>query len=589
MYKLFLALSLLWLTIQASGQGSALPLGNLAYQYVERLEIKTGQIAPMHSAIKNFSRGDVTRYALLLDTLSSIELSTQDKNDLSYIFRDNNEWLGAAYYATTIAGQKEQLKGGLSQTQASLADSRFEYSRRPIWKEIYKTPANFLDFNQKHFYLRVNPLLHFKYAKDSKNDGAVVFKNLRGIQVRGGIDDRIYFFMNILETQSKFAHYTNEWIAARKTIPGQGLYKNYSSEVFDIKGGYDYLNGQGYVGFNLTRHVGMQLGYGKNFIGNGYRSLILSDFANNYFYLKLNWKIWKFHYQNIFSELASHTKKGSDGLLPKRYTASHYLSIRPIPNMEIGIFETVVFSRNNHFEFQYLNPIIFYRLTEQALGSPDNAMIGFNGKWNIFKRFQLYGQLIFDEFVFSELFVERRGWWGNKFGIQAGIKYVDVLGIDHLDIQGEINIVRPYTYTHRDSTAYYAHYDQPLAHPLGANFQEIGIFATYQWRNQWHLSAKMLLAEYGEDNDADTNWGGNILKSYNTRQQTYNNELGQGVKAQSMLINAVLSYQLRHNLFVDVEYFYRNKDSEIDDWDQQTQYIGGGIRLNIFDTDNTHF
>jgi hypothetical protein len=96
-----------------------------------------------------------------------------------------------------------------------------------------------------------------------------------------------------------------------------------------------------------------------------------------------------------------------------------------------------------------------------------------DAKWNFLKRFQLYGQLMLDEFVFSELVTNNQGWWANKYGIQAGLKYIDAFGIDHLDLQAEYNQVRPYTYTHRDSSAYYAHYDTPLAHPLGANFKEL--------------------------------------------------------------------------------------------------------------------
>ena len=44
--------------------------------------------------------------------------------------------------------------------------------------------------------------------------------------------------------------------------------------------------------------------------------------------------------------------------------------------INIGLFESIVFSRPNHFELQYLNPVIFYRTVEQMVGSPDNAMIG---------------------------------------------------------------------------------------------------------------------------------------------------------------------------------------------------------------------
>ena len=138
--------------------------------------------------------------------------------------------------------------------------------------------------------------------------------------------------------------------------------------------------------------MGIQFGHGQNFIGNGMRSLLLSDFSTNYFYLKLNTHVWKFNYQNIFAELVAGARNRSrDNLLPKKYTATHHLSYNITKNLNVGIFETVVFSRNNQFEFQYLNPIILYRSIEQQIGSPDNVLLGIDGRWDFLNQFSLYG------------------------------------------------------------------------------------------------------------------------------------------------------------------------------------------------------
>ena len=52
-----------------------------------------------------------------------------------------------------------------------------------------------------------------------------------------------------------------------------------------------------------AKYLDFQFGYDKNFIGNGYRSLFLSDFGNSYLFLKINTRIWKFNYLNLFMEL----------------------------------------------------------------------------------------------------------------------------------------------------------------------------------------------------------------------------------------------------------------------------------------------
>lgn len=564
------------------GQGSNLPLGNEAYHMLDRLEIKTGVPTPYHSALKYYTRGAATRYALTVDT-SRTSLSSRDRRDLYYIFKDNNEWLGHAYFATTLAGRKEAPIPGseLTQMEASYEDSRYIESRNPFLKYFYRSPANFIEVNDKYFHLRANPILNFKMAT-AKNMADPVLFNQRGIEMRGGVDDRIYFYMNILETQARFPDYVNDRVVRDLAVPGAGLFKPYNSDFFNVANGYDYLNGQGYMAFNVTRHVGVQFGYGRNFIGNGYRSLLLSDFANNYLYLKLNWKVWKIHYQNIFAELAAETdmQTVNEGVIAKKYMAAHHLSYNILPNLNFGIFETVIFSRENQFEFQYLNPVIFYRTIEQGLGSPDNVLIGFDAKWNFLNHFQLYAQFILDEFLFDELLVERNGWWANKHGFQVGLKYVDVFGVDHLDVQAEYNTVRPYTYSHRDSSGVYNHYNQPLAHPLGANFREYILKARYTPFKKFIINARLILAEFGEDGDGQ-NWGGNLILDNDTHEQDYGNTVAQGVTANMVLAGLDLSYQLRHNVFLELHYFYRDKDSTDDKLDQNVQYFGGGVRVNV--------
>ena len=263
--------------------------------------------------------------------------------------------------------------------------------------------------------------------------------------------------------------------------------------------------------------------------------MLLSDFSNNYLFLKFNTRVWRIHYQNIFAELAatSFVNIQGDNLVPKKYMAAHFLNFEITSNLTFGLFEAIMFSRNNQFELHYLNPLVFYRTIEGAIGSPDNVLLGVNGKWNLFNRFQLYGQFILDEFKLDEL--SEDGWWGNKFGIQAGIKAINIFGIDHLDGQVEFNTARPYTFTHRDSSARYTHYNQPLTHPLGANFRETVFKLRYQPFHRLVFDGRFIMMNYGTDTNTE-NWGHNILLSNVTREQDYGNKIGQGVATESVII-----------------------------------------------------
>ncbi len=260
------------------------------------------------------------------------------------------------------------------------------------------------------------------------------------------------------------------------------------------------------------------------------------------------------------------------------------MAFKPNTKFEIGLFETVVFARENHFEFQYLNPVILYRAVEHFIDSPDNVILGLNLKLNPGDGISIYGQFIMDEFKLSEV-KKQSGWWANKFGAQAGLKYMNALGVDHLDLQMEFNVVRPYTYAHRDtlpsypdhSIANYSHSNQPLAHPLGANFKELLFIIRYKPNNKVYMQAKVLSAIYGDDNPGE-NWGGNILLPLETREKDYGNVIGQGIKTRVMALNMDISYEVFHNYFIDINAMWRQTRKNIN-FDQH--FIGGGLRINI--------
>jgi hypothetical protein len=278
-------------------------------------------------------------------------------------------------------------------------------------------------------------------------------------------------------------------------------------------------------------------------------------------------------------ELMPQFRKSGDNLLPRKYAAMHHLSMNVTKWLNVGLFEGVIFGRQNHFDFQYLNPIIFYRHIEGTVGSPDNAVAGLDFKANVANRLQFYGQFMLDEFVLKQVRNNPTS-WVNKFGIQAGVKYIDALGIKNLDLQLEMNRVRPFTYSHYDTIANYTHYNQPLAHPLGANFQEVIGIINYQPAPRWSVYARAIVYKQGLDTTGGNN-GSNIFKNYNTRLANDGFEVGSGRKA--TCFNGVLqvSYELRENLSLDLSLLKRNY-SLAGAADQNRTFVSAGLRLNMF-------
>jgi hypothetical protein len=175
---------------------------------------------------------------------------------------------------------------------------------------------------------------------------------------------------------------------------------------------------------------------------------------------------------------------------------------------------------------------------------------------------------------------EGNGWWANKFGIQVGGKYIDAFGVSNLDLQGEINVVRPYTYTHNSSYGNYSNYQQPLAHPLGANFKEaIGILR-YQPLPRLNLTGKLMLIQTGRDT-VNVNWGGDIFKSNSNRPRTFGNTIGQGFSNEIWYASFSASWQLRHNIFVDAGIVLRKSESVLAFYNNNTAISSLALRWNI--------
>jgi hypothetical protein len=190
--------------------------------------------------------------------------------------------------------------------------------------------------------------------------------------------------------------------------------------------------------------------------------------------------------------------------------------------------------------------------------------------------------LSLDEFVLDEI-KKNRGWWANKWGIQLGAKYVDAFGIKNLDLQAEHNRIRPFTYSHRDSVANYTHYNQPLAHPLGANFQEFIGVAKYQPAPKWLIVGKMIYYQQGRDS-SNVSYGGNIFLP-NTppfRVNDFGYNIGSGWKTNVFYASLLVSYELRENLFVELNALYRKQETVTPPiTDVNTSVITLGVRWNM--------
>jgi hypothetical protein len=288
----------------------------------------------------------------------------------------------------------------------------------------------------------------------------------------------------------------------------------------------------------------IELGRGKHFWGDGYRSLFLSDNPAAYPYLKLRTKVWHINYSNLFSwqqsmlDISASARKFED-----KFTSTHMLSWNIGPRTNVQIFESIIWQSkdslsNRGYEVNYLNPIIFYRPVEFAQGSADNAIIGLGLSHKVYPGYQLYAQLVIDEFLLEQ-FRNRNGWWGNKFGVQLGAKAFNAFEVTGLYLQSELNLVRPFTYSHGSPLQNYAHLNEALAHPLGSNFYEALLIGIYEWKGL-ELRDQLSYTLKGND-EQGRNLGGDIFRSYVDPDRIFGNFIGQGLRDEFFLNSLYVS------------------------------------------------
>jgi len=493
--------------------------------------------------MKPFNRRDAVNDVQNIDSLGK-NISQVDRYNIESLLMSNSEW----------------SKGRTS----------FQ-SNKPVLKHFYKTKANAYELQQPGFHLIFNPIIQYQQYKENDNDENV-FLNSRGIQVRGLIENKIGFSFYFTENQERPPLYVSDWVKKHEAVPGMGYYKSFKNSAT----AFDYFDTRASVSWKVANWIDMQIAYDKNFIGNGHRSLFLSDFSNNYMHLKINTRFKKFHYQNIFAELYPPYDRVGDRVLPRKYFRAHYLNFAATKWLNLGLFEGTMLGKNNGIPPGLFNPVIFLQLPNKKNGIQDRNYIGFDIKANLFHRLEVYGQLMIDKLKTNGLSNKT---WDNRFGYQAGVKYIDAFGLNNVDLQLETNRVRPYTYAANDVLTSYVHYNQPLAHPLGANFQEFIAIVNAQPLKQLYLQAKVIGYYQGLDL-IGYNLGSDPFGGFNKRLSDVRVRVGDGDRATCIIGSFVASYELKQNLFIDAAYTKRNYETLITG-KNNTTFMSVGLRLNM--------
>lgn len=444
---------------------------------------------------------------------------------------------------------------------------------------------DFVRLRNDNYYIAINPYIDFELGSDGQR---TTWVNTRGAEIKGTIGKQFAFYTNVKENQAVFPEYIDAYCEKMKVVPGQGFANKFKEN------GRDFTNASAYLAYRPLKWFDATLGYGKNFIGDGYRSMMLSDNAANYSYLKLRAEFWRIQYTCMYAQMTDRHTIMADNTFARKWTVVHYLDFAITKRWNVGFFDAVMASAQTHkqvmindstfatidmkrgFDIQYINPIIFLRSAEYYAGkSPDNAVLGLNMSYILGKHTTIYGQFVLDEMTVSR-FMAFKGYRHNKQAYQLGVKSYDCFGVKNLFLQIEGNVVRPYMYSHTAHGAgtsvgedNYAHYNEPLTHPWGANLWEMVFRGQYNW-NRIYFQYKLNYGQYGDDWDVENNvfanYGHNVYNDYHTAIDLDFNENGSptqnghylltGRKTTVMMNDIIISYLVNPaynmNVFAEV-------------------------------------
>ncbi len=455
-------------------------------------------------------------------------------------------------------------------------DKIFSEKFRSSWFYRKLRTEDFVNLHAKSFSLKVNPLFNLELKKEN-NDNQKYYINTRGIEFKGDIGKKLSFYSSFYENQAHFVPYITSNIKKTLVAPGQGAVKFLENDKFD------FSRAEAYLSLSLNENFNFQFGHSKHFIGEGYRSLILSDNAFNYPFFKFIATYKQLQYIILWSQYQTFSGAYYN-YHQRKYNALTCLSWAPAPGFEFSFIESIIWPGNtnenkNNFNLNFFNPLIFSRTIQFGLDNEKNILLGFNTRIKIYGFAQLFAQFAIDK-IDKDINAQ------NNYAFQIGFKHFDLfhhkLPNHSLFVHSEFNYIAPYTYSWKESKQSFSHYNQPMAHPAGSGLKEIFGTIKYQYKD-----LSLIIKGSYIINSTDTlnsNFGSDIFKPNavivgitsnigNKPGQGIKNELFYGSAELAFLINRVTNMQL----FLGLN--YRKNNSML--INTENIFLSFGIKTNL--------
>lgn len=426
-------------------------------------------------------------------------------------------------------------------------------------KQYYKATnilfkKHLIEAKGKDYFIQISPMLNISKGRDL-NDTLVrdLFQNTRGVHVECDLFDKFSFSTSFYENQSRntiyeSSYYTsvgelypsgNKYSPQNAVIPGAARTKPFKDD------GFDYAYAIGYFVYRPFEQLSIRGGNNQQFIGDGYRSVLLSDNSIYAPYLRVDWQFHpKFRFTYHRSRLMNLLRKPASGSAESFYDpaalAVNYLSFLPNDKISVSLFEGSKWSMGDSIVSKSPNAL-FYNpiplIAPFALNNQEvNTVLGINASYQILDKHRLYGQ-----FAIADLN-------GEKTAGQLGCRVYSLFGLSDFMLQLEYNYASSQMYQSDNPRLNYSHYNLPLAHTKGNGFSEVVFRAYYEW-NRVYATNSLSYIQTKNRNDRS------LLSIYDDLELT----------SETILYNAFeVGYRVNRmvNLCVFGRYTYRSTTSK---------------------------
>lgn len=420
-----------------------------------------------------------------------------------------------------------------------------------LYRKLFR--QHLIEVNDKEYTFFFDYLPDLQMGREF-NEPETVWMNTRGYQLGGTIGSKFFFYTSGYENQGKFANYETDYINSTGMIPGQTYDKSYGKTT------KDWSQVTALIGYTPSKAISIELGQDKTFIGDGYRSVLLSDYASAYPLLRFKADLGKrIQYMAMWAYMEDQyaTQFNSFSNNRRKWGAFHYIDWNITNRASIGFFNALIAEEANDagqyhgFDANYVNPIFFVSSLGASEPAPDHTLFGFNGKYKVLNKTTIYGQFLYDQ--------DSSVGGGNKYAWQVGLRGSDLFKVSKLNYLFEYNTSKPNTYASQYPIVNYTQLSESLADPLGSDFKELVGILNYSI-GRFDLQGQLNYARYSSTTSQLT--GGTA-----TNSSPFISSTGQTVTNTRKYAEGTVAYILnpKYNLRLEMGGLVRQSNSSVSD------------------------